>query len=86
MTKPTKDCAPSEESDPPSLIRDFAVRKKKDWVLSYPLSAQRRLYSDWADTRADLSLRWAHSHFVGFVMRRLKYIRGVPQSQISALL
>ena len=40
-------CAPSEDSDqpghPPSLIRVFAVRLKKAWVLSYPLSAQRRL-------------------------------------------
>ena len=36
------------------------------------LSTQRRLSSDWADA-ADLSLRWAHSHFVGFVMSRLKY-------------
>ena len=38
---------PSEESDqpghPPSLIRDFAVRMKKHWVLSYPLSALWRL-------------------------------------------
>ena len=36
--------APSEDSDqpgnPPSLIRVFAVRMKKIWVLSYPLSAQ----------------------------------------------
>ena len=23
---------------------------------------------DWADAQADLSLRWVHSHFVGFVM------------------
>ena len=68
-------CAPSEDSDQlghlPSRIRVFAVRMKKAWVLSYPLSAQRRLWSDWADAQADLSLRWAHSHFVGFVMRRL---------------
>ena len=51
-----------------SLIRVFAVRMKKAWVLSYPFSAQRRLWSDWADTQADLSLRLVHSHFVGFVM------------------
>ena len=25
------------------------------------------------DVQADLSLRWAHSHFVGFVVRRLNY-------------
>ena len=40
-------CAPSEDSDqpghPPSLIRVLAVRMEKAWVLSYPLSAQRRL-------------------------------------------
>ena len=68
-------CAPSKGSDqpehPPSLIRVFAGRMKKDWVLSYPLSAQRRFWSDWANAQADLSLRWAHSHFVGLVMRRL---------------
>ena len=32
----------------------FAVRMKNPWVLSYPLSAQRRLWSDWMD--ASLSL------------------------------
>ena len=41
-------CAPSEDSDqpahPPSLTRVFAVHmKKKTWVLSYLLSAKRRL-------------------------------------------
>ena len=41
------ECAPSKDSDQPghlpSLIRVFAVRMKKAWVLSYPLGAQRRL-------------------------------------------
>ena len=67
--------APSKESDQPehlpSLIRVSAVRMKKAWVLGYPLSTQRRLWSDWADAQADLGLRWAHSHFAGFVMRPL---------------
>ena len=67
-------CAPSENSDqpghPPSLIRVFAVRMKKAWIPSDPLYAQRRLWSDWADAQADLSLRWAQSHLLGFVMRR----------------
>ena len=60
-------CAPSEDSDQPghlpSLIRVFAVRMKKAWVLtcSYHLRGQRRLWSDWADAQADLSLRWAQS-------------------------
>ena len=73
------DCAPSEDSDepgrPPSLIRVFAVRMMKAWTLSCPLSAERRLWSDWAEAKADLSLRWVHSHFVGFVMSRLKICR-----------
>ena len=30
-------------------------------------------WSDWADAQVDLSLRWAHSHIVDFVMSRLKY-------------
>ena len=34
---------------------------------------QRRLWSDWTDAQADLSLRWANTHFVGFVMSRLIY-------------
>ena len=53
-------CTPSEDSDQtgrmPSLIRIFAVGTKKAWVLSYPLSAQQRLWSDWVDAQADLSL------------------------------
>ena len=52
-------CAPSGDSDhpwhPPSLIRVFAVRMKKPWVLSYTLSAQ-----------SDLSLRWKHMPFCWF--------------------
>ena len=81
------DCAPSEDSDqpghPPSLIRVFAVRMRKAWIFCYPLSAQRRLWSDLTDAQADLSLRWAHSHFVGFVMRRLIcYIGRVVRPQL----
>ena len=49
-------CAPSEDSDqpghPPSLIRVLAVRMKKAWVLSYPFSEQRSLWSDWADAQS----------------------------------
>ena len=60
-------CAPSEDSDqpghPPSLIRVRAVHLKQNWVLSYLLSAQRSLWSDWADAQADLSLCWAQKSF-----------------------
>ena len=31
-------------------------------------------WSDWVDAQADLSLRWAHSHIVGFVTRRLIFL------------
>ena len=67
------ECAPSEDSDQPGHPSDqiFAVHMKKAWVLSYPLSAQRRHWSDWVNAQADLSLRLAHTHFVGFVMLRL---------------
>ena len=71
MTEPPHDktnkieCALSEDLDqpkhPPSLMRVFAVRMKKAGVLSCPLSAHRRLWSDWADAQADLSLLGAQS-------------------------
>ena len=64
------DCAPSEDSDQPGylphLIRVFTVRMKKAWVLSYPLSTQRSLLSDWADAQADLSLHMVHMPFCWF--------------------
>ena len=68
LNEPRHDKSDKMTVHPPSLIRVFTVRMKKPWVFSYPLSAQQRLWSDWADTQADLSLRWAHTHFVGFVM------------------
>ena len=37
------------------------------------IERKRRLWSDWVDAQADLSLRWAHSHFAGFDMRRLRF-------------
>ena len=66
MTKPTKwHVHPSKTQISLGICpvwSVFAVHMKKAWVLSYPLSAQRRLWSDWAD----LSFPWVHSHFVGF--------------------
>ena len=48
----------------------FAVSMKKAWVLSCPLSAEPRLIrvGGCPSAQADLSLRWTHTHFVGFVM------------------
>ena len=62
--------APCKDSDqpehPPNLIRVFAVRMKKPWVLPYPLSTQRRLWSDWANAQTDLSLRCMHRPYCWF--------------------
>ena len=75
MIKPTKMvCVSSEDSDQPGRISlgirpvwsVLAVRMKKSWVLSYPLSAQGRHWSAWADAQGDLSLRWAHMPFCWF--------------------
>ena len=58
-------CVSKEDSDqaghPPSLIRVFAVRTNlgTHWVHSED-------WSDWADSQADLSLRWAHKSFCWF--------------------
>ena len=80
MTKPTKwlctqwglrSAWSSAQSDQslcwmPRLIWVFALSMKKHWILSYPLSALRRLWSDWVDAQADLSLCWAHRSFCWF--------------------
>ena len=57
MTKPTKMArVPSGDTDQPghlpSLIRVFAVRMKKHWALSYPLSAQADLgrFPGWSES------------------------------------
>ena len=70
-------CVPREDSAepgyPPSLIRVFAVRMKEAWVLNYPLSAQRRLIRLSGCPGWSWVFCWVHSHFVGFVMRQLKF-------------
>ena len=44
----------------PVWSRVFTVRMMKAWTISYPLIAQWRLWSDWVDAQADLSLHWVH--------------------------
>ena len=56
---------------PPNLIRVFAVRSMGRSGPKVSSCREQRFWSDWADAQADLSLRWAHAHFVGFVMSRL---------------
>ena len=78
-------CALGEDSDqpwhPPSLIRVFAVRMKKAWVLSYLLSAQQ-LWSDWANAQADLSLRWAHRSYCWFCHAVVKMIELIARCNV----
>ena len=53
---------------PPSLIRVFAVRMKKPWVLSYPISAWWRLI--WVFAGRTCLLVWfgcAQTHFVSLI-------------------
>ena len=63
-------CAPSEDSDqpgnPPSLIRVLAVHSVGSLGPKLSSCGYRRLWSDWADAQADLSLRWAHIPFCRF--------------------
>ena len=83
------DCAPSEDSDqpghPPSLIRDFAVRTVGSKGPKLSSFGQRRLWSDCADAQADLSLRWAHTHFVGFVVSRLISRPSIQRATLTCL-
>ena len=74
MTKPTKQlCAQRRlrsawafaQSDQSSLCAQWVA---KDLGFLHADSEK-----DWANAQADRSLRWAHSHFVGFVTRLLIY-------------
>ena len=70
MTKPTKWPLRPARTQISLGIRpvwsEFAVCMKNHWVLSYPLRALQRLWSDWAVAQADPSLRWAQRSFCSF--------------------
>ena len=57
-------CVPIEGSDQPghlpSLIRVFAVHSMGSYGPKLSSCGQRRLWSDWVNAQADLSLRWTH--------------------------
>ena len=48
---------------PPSLISLRSTLNGYSWRPNVSSCGQRRLWSDWADAQADLSLRWAHLPF-----------------------
>ena len=56
MTKPT--IQPVHQVKPES-----SLSAESFWVLNYPESSQQRLWSDWADAQADLSLYCVHMSF-----------------------
>ena len=62
--------APSKDSDQSghlvSLIRVFAVHSVGSWGPKVSSCGQQRLWSDWVDVQADLSLRWVHRSFCWF--------------------
>ena len=62
--------APSEDSDqpghPPGLIRAFTVHSKNSQGPKVSSCGQRRLWSDWVDAQANLSLCLAHRSFCWF--------------------
>ena len=49
------------------------------------LSGQRRLWSDWADAQADLSLRWAHMPFCWFCHEEAQICLDVMEYVIVAV-
>ena len=76
MTKPTKWLRPAKIRISLGICPVSESSLCAQWVAKVPsfLHADSEVWSDWADAQADLSLRWAHSHFVGFVMTRLTWI------------
>ena len=88
-------CTPSEDSGhPSSLIKVFVVPMKKAWVLSYLMSTQWRLWSDWADAQADSSLRWAQlfswfchevAHFLLEVAQMIQQHKGLVTFSFNSI-
>ena len=72
-TEPTKWRVPSEDSEQPrsdqSLRRALIVKLSTQGFFMWTANTLIRL----GECQTDPSLRWAHSHFVGFLMLRLKY-------------
>ena len=71
-------CVPTEDSDQsrhqPSLIRVFAVRSVGSWGPKVSSCRQQRLWSDWVDAQADLSLCWARMSFCWFYREQAQII------------
>ena len=61
----------SKDSDQPGHLHPvwsvLAVRIKKPWILSYPLSTQQRFWSDWVDAQLIWVFAGCTGNFVGLV-------------------
>ena len=66
------ECGTSENSDQPGQCPSLSTCRKLGSLSTH--WAHSEDWSDWADAQADLSFRWAPTHFVGFVMSRLIYM------------
>ena len=74
-------CAPSEDSDQPghphSLISVFSDLMKKLWALSYTMSVNEDSDPTGRMSRLISVFAGRTGHCVGFVVRRLKFLRGL---------
>ena len=79
-------CAPTEDLNQPthphSLIRVFAVRMRKLYILGYPKCAQWRFWSDCANVQSDQNLRWAHMFIGTFSDISARFCLGVLYSNV----
>ena len=76
MTKPTMwHVRPVKTQISLGICPVWSESSLSEWRKVRPLAthwAHSKDWSDWAKAQVDLSLRWPHTHFVGFVTRRLK--------------
>ena len=77
MTKPTKwPVHPAKTRIGLGIRPVWSESSLSAWRIIGSLATHKvhsKDWSDWAHAKTDLSLRRAHSYFVGFVMLRLKY-------------
>ena len=67
-------CAPSKDSGQPGhQPSPISLRCPHEEALG-PWSAQRRLWSDWVDAQADLSLHWEHMSFSWFYRVAVQFL------------
>ena len=61
----------------------FMVHSMSSLGFNLSSCGHRRLWSDWADAQADLSLRWAHRSFCWF-SHKVAHLKSVPLTSLSS--